>query len=83
MSANIQTVAGCGGRHGQNRRFNGSGVSSRSGGQQKTASPKCKGSCEKLKGHVINCSQAKHADQFSRMMKTVINYVGSNIFDSK
>ena len=58
-------------------------MSSRPVGQQKTASPEFKGRCEELKGHVIDCGQAKHADQFSRTMKEVINYVGSNITDGE
>ena len=83
MSANIQAAAGRGGRGGQSGRFGGRGVSSRPVGQQKTASPEFKGCCEELKCHVIDCGQAKHADQFSHTMKEVINYVGSNISDGE
>ena len=32
---------------------------------------------------MIDCGQAKHADQFSCTMKEVINYVGSNISDGE
>ena len=83
MSANIHAAVGCGSRGGQGGRFGGKGVSSRPVGQQKTASPKFKGRCEELKGHVIDCGHAKHADQFSRTMKEVINYLCSNITDGE
>ena len=75
MSANIHAVAGRDDRGGQGGRFGGRGVSSRPVGQQKSASPEFKGWCEELKGHVIDCGQAKHADQFIHTMKEVINYV--------
>ena len=64
MRSKIQAAAGHGGRGGQSGRFGGRGVSSRPVDQQKT-----EGWCEKLKGRVIDCGQAKHADQFSRTMK--------------
>ena len=83
MSANIQAAAGRGGRGAPGGRFGGRGVSSRPVGQQKSASPEFKGRCEELKGHVIDCGQAKHADQFSHTMKEVINYVGSHISDGE
>jgi hypothetical protein len=51
--------------------------------RRKTTSPEFKGQCEEPNGHVINCGQAKHTDQFSHTMKEVINYVCSKITDGE
>ena len=79
MSANIQAVADRGSRGGQDGR----GVSSRLADHQKTVSPEFDRRCRELKGCLINCGQAKHADYLSHTMKEIIDNAGSNITDGE
>jgi hypothetical protein len=67
-------------RHGMRGSAHGTGAANGPSNRTPTAvvtRTKFEGKCDKLKGHIFDCSDSRQADQFTKTTKEIAEYVGS------
>ena len=77
-----------GGRNGNPARGRGGGRGNfggrlTAGGMNNDSSSDFKGRCDELKGHIIDCGLASHAEKYNTTMIEIMNYIGSSFVDGE